>query len=84
MVFELFIRSVNTANHKKQNSLIIFILNMRDFKNTKLELLLILVEVYMRLRGIAKQFIPQYSSQHKRMLAQLNGEEGRLDSKVNE
>lgn len=85
LLFDLFVRSVSSASNKKQNSLILFILNVREFKKTKLDILLILVEAYTRLRAIAKRFIPTYASLHQRLLAQIGGEENaRLTSKITE
>ena len=50
VVFDLFVRSVSTASNKKQNSLILFILNIREYKATRVEILLAIVEVYMKIR----------------------------------
>lgn len=84
-IFELFTRSVSTASSKKQNSLILFILNMREFKSSRVGILTILLDTYSKLRSLAKKFIPSYSAAHNRLLAQLNGEENqRLTAKISE
>lgn len=85
VVFEVFVRSVSTASNKKQNSLILFILNMREFKNSKVEILAVLLDTYTKVRSLVKKFIPSYNTAHNRLLAQLNGEENqRLSAKVTE
>jgi hypothetical protein len=85
VLFEIFVRSVSTASNKKQNSLILFILNMREFKNSKIELLTIILDSYTKVRALVKKFIPSYNTAHNRLIAQLNGEENqRLSAKVTE
>ena len=85
LLFDLFVRSVSTASNKKQNSLILFILNVREFKKNRLEVLLVLVETYSRLRTIAKKFIPTYASLHNRLMAQISGEDNqRMSAKETE
>ena len=84
-VFEVFVRSVSTASNKKQNSLILFILNIREFKSSRVEVLTILLDTYTKIRSLVKKFIPSYNAAHNRLIAQLNGEENqRLSAKVSE
>lgn len=47
-VFEMFLRSVTGANKNKQNSLILFIVNVRDFKAKQKDLLLIDCDLYTK------------------------------------
>ena len=84
-IFQIFARSISGANKKKSNSLILFILNVREFKSTQKDCLLLSVEVYMKLRVLAKKFIPNFSNIFTRFSKQIedpiNGH--RATSKIN-
>lgn len=84
MIFELFARSISGANNKKSNSLIIFILNVREFKSTQKDVLLMAVELYMKVRTLAKRFIPNFSNIFARFQAQIADQKSgpRMNSKV--
>lgn len=83
ILFELFLRSVSTANSKKQNSFVLFIINFREFRSNKIQVLTIIADIYHKTRHLAKKFIPNYSNIHNRFLSQINGEENqRLSSKI--
>jgi len=85
LLFELFLRSVSSANSKKQNSFVLFIINFREFRNTRTQVLGVVATFYNKTRGLAKKFIPNYSAMHNRVMAQLNGEENqRLSTKITE
>ena len=85
LLFELFLRSVSSANSKKQNSFVLFIVNFREFRSSRTQVLLVLAMTYHKTRGLAKKFVPNYSAIHNRVMAQLNGEDNqRLSAKISE
>jgi len=86
LIFELFVRSISGANKKKTNSLILFILNVREFKSAQKEVLIVAIELYMKLRALAKRFIPNFSSLFARFAAQIADpvKAHRASSKINE
>jgi len=53
-LFEIFVRSANHAHQKKVNSLILFILNIKELKEHNLRIFLIAVDTFMRIRQVVK------------------------------
>jgi len=53
-LFEIFVRSANHAHQKKVNSLILFIVNIREVKEHNLRMYMILLDTFMRIRQVVK------------------------------
>jgi len=53
-LFEIFVRSANHAHQKKVNSLILFIVNIREVKEHNLRIYMILLDTFMRIRQVVK------------------------------
>jgi len=53
-IFEIFIRSANHAHQKKVNSLILFIINIKELKERNIGFYLLLLDTFMRIRDIVK------------------------------
>lgn len=53
-LFEIFVRSANHAHQKKVNSLILFIVNIRELKEHNLRIFMILLDTFMRIRQVVK------------------------------
>jgi len=53
-LFEIFVRSANHAHQKKVNSLILFIVNIREVKEHNLRMFMILLDTFMRIRQVVK------------------------------
>jgi len=53
-IFEIFIRSANHAHQKKVNSLILFIINIKELKERNISFYLLLLDTFMRIRDIVK------------------------------
>lgn len=55
IIFEMFVRSVNHANQRKLNSFIIFILNLKELRTKYSKGLVLVLEVYSKLRKCLTQ-----------------------------
>jgi len=53
-IFEVFIRSANHAHQKKVNSLILFIINIKELKEHNVGVFLLLLDTFMRIRDLVK------------------------------
>jgi uncharacterized coiled-coil protein SlyX len=53
-LFEIFVRSANHAHQKKVNSLILFIINIKELKEHNLRIFLIVLDTFMRVRQVVK------------------------------
>ena len=72
-VWEIFIRSVNTAHVKKTNSLILFILNIREAEDAKWHLMRSFLSFHRVLRKIIKKFIPGFGKVKNKYLNRCSG-----------
>jgi len=55
-LFEIFVRSANHAHQKKVNSLILFIINIKELKEHNLRVFMIALDTFMRIREIVKGY----------------------------
>lgn len=72
-IWEIFLRSVDTAHTKKTNSIILFILNIRECEDSRWFLMKYFLDIHHKLRKLVKRFYPNFGKIQHYWLNQYKG-----------
>lgn len=60
IIFNVFVRSMNTAHNRKINSLVLFIINCKELREIRWRGILLILDVYCKFINMIKKFMPNY------------------------
>ena len=72
-IWTIFLRSVDTAHTKKTNSVILFILNIRECEDSRWFLMKYMLGIHHKLRKLVKRFYPNFGKIQHHWLNQYKG-----------